>query len=207
MASKSDRFYYDNIIGATDCCRRAAKYLEECLKTYDHSRIDEMLVQMHAIEHEADTRKHAMVEALARAFVTPIDREDLAEISQDIDNVADAIEEVLQQLYVNETKTIMPEAIGFAGEIVRCCELLCQLAAELSNFKKSQRLKELIVEINGCEAHCDQLYLEAKLRVRQYSTDVLEILFWRDLYDHFEDCADACEHVGDCVGTVIMKNT
>ena len=162
---------------------------------------------MHAIEHEADTKKHAMVEALAKAFVTPIDREDLAEISQNIDDVADAIEEVLQQFYVNETKSVMPEAITFAAEIVRCCELLCQLSKELSNFKKPQKLKELIVEINNHEGICDQLYLEAKLKVKQHTSDVLEILFWREIYDHLEACADACEHVSECVGTVVMKNT
>lgn len=33
------------------------------------------------------------------------------------------------------------------------------------------------------------------------------VIAWRDIYGCLEACADACEHVSECVGTVIMKNT
>ena len=45
------------------------------------------------------------------------------------------------------------------------------------------------------------------LAVPNHCSDVLEILFWREIYECMESCADACEHVGDCVETVVMKNT
>lgn len=41
----------------------------------------------------------------------------------------------------------------------------------------------------------------------EHSADVLEIIALRDVYECLEACADACEHVSACVGTVIMKNT
>ena len=41
----------------------------------------------------------------------------------------------------------------------------------------------------------------------EHSADVLEIIALRDVYECLEACADACEHVSECVGTVIMKNT
>lgn len=36
---------------------------------------------------------------------------------------------------------------------------------------------------------------------------VLDVLSWREIYDKMESCADACEHVGDCVDMVVMKNS
>jgi len=33
------------------------------------------------------------------------------------------------------------------------------------------------------------------------------VISWRNIYDCIEACADACEHVSECVGSVIMKNT
>lgn len=207
MASKSDHFYFENFIGAANCCCQAANYLEECLKHYDYKNMKIMLEKMHRFEHDADTKKHEMSTALAKAFVTPIDREDLAVISQNIDEVADCIEEVLQRFYVDQIKTVTPEAIEFAGRIVSCCELMKNMLTELSNFKKPQKLHQMIVDLNHMEEICDEMYLEATLRVREHSKDVLEIISWREIYDHMESCADACEHVGDSIEMIVMKNT
>ena len=49
--------------------------------------------------------------------------------------------------------------------------------------------------------------MEATLKARKYSKDVLEIMSWREIYDHMEECADACEHVGDSIELIVMKNT
>ena len=45
--------------------------------------------------------------ALAKAFVTPVDREDLDLLSHQIDDVTDIIEEVLQKFYINDVKMIL----------------------------------------------------------------------------------------------------
>lgn len=207
MASKADQFYFDNFIGAANCCCQAARYLEECLKNYDYRNMKQMLEKMHRFEHDADTKKHEMSAALAKAFVTPIDREDLAVISQNIDEVADYIEEVLQRFYVDRIKRVTPESIAFAGQIVACCELMKQMLTELSNFKKPQKLYQMIVDLNHMEEVCDELYLQATLQVREQYKDVLDIISWREIYDHMESCADACEHVGDSIEMIVMKNT
>ncbi len=207
MASKSDRFYFDNFNGAANCCCQAANYLKECLKNYDYNNIKQMLAKMHRLEHDADKKKHEMTAALAKAFVTPLDREDLAVISQNIDEVADCIEEVLQRFYVDEIKTVTPEAITFAENIVKCCELMREMLTELANFKKPQKLHSMIIELSHMEEECDQLYLEATLKARKYSNDPLEVMSWREIFDHMENCADACEHVGDSIELIVMKNT
>ncbi len=204
--AKADRYYYENMVAAADCCCDAAKYMKECLENYDYGRIHEMLDTMHSLEHKADEKKHEMSEALAKAFVTPLDREDIALISQNIDEVADCIEEVIQRLYVDSIKTIMPEAVEFAGKIVDCCELMKQILGELENFKRPKKLHEMNVALSHMEEDCDRLYLKAAHEATK-NPDVLTVIFWREIFDHLEKCADACEHVSDCVETVVMKNT
>ena len=205
--AKSDRFYFENFLAAADCCSKAAAYLQECLTNYDYANIKTMLENMHAIEHEADGVKHEMTAALAKAFVTPIDREDMAQISANIDEVADFIEEVMQRIFVNRIQTIMPEAIAFAGKIVECCDMMKEMLAELVNFKKPKKLHEMIIALSHKEEECDQLYLEATLKCADFSSDVLTVIFWREIFDKLEKCADACEHVGDSIETIVMKNT
>lgn len=205
--AKGDKFYFENYKDCAMLAKSAAAYLVECLENYDSSKLKEMLEKMHTFEHSADMKKHEMNEALAKAFVTPVDREDLDLMSQQLDNVLDLLEEVLQKLYIYDIKTIEPAGIEYAKKLVRGCDLLCSIMSEFENFKKSKKIRSLIIECNDVEEECDKLYLESMRALTEKSADTLTTLCWYKIYDRLEACSDACEHVSDCVGSIIMKNT
>lgn len=205
--AKGDKFYYENFAASTAISKEAATYLVECFENYNQDNIEKMLEKMHEIEHSADIKKHEMSDALAKAFVTPVDREDLDMLSHQLDEVTDEIEEVLQKCFIYNVQSINPSAIEFAKNIVRATGLLCNLMSEFENFKKSKKIQALIIEINDVEELCDKLYLSSMHELTKNPADVLETISWREVYDCLEACADACEHVSECVRTVIMKNT
>lgn len=205
--AKGDKFYYENLAKGAAKSKDAAQYLVKCLEAYNPNNIQQMLTEMHKIEHSADGIKHEMSAALAKAFVTPIDREDLDMLSHQIDDVTDIVEEILQKFYIFNIRTIPSYAITFAKNLVRACEKLCILMGEFENFKKSKTMHGLIIELNDVEEECDQLYLSSMRKLTEESTDVLTTISWREIFECFEACADACEHVSESVGSVIMKNT
>lgn len=205
--AKGDKFYFENFASSTELSKQAANYLVKCLENYDPDNIVQMLEKMHDIEHNADKKKHEMTEALAKAFVTPVDREDLDMLSHNLDEVTDKIEEILQKFYIYNIQSVYPSAVAFAKNIVKSCELLCDLMREFESFKKSRSIRDLIVQLNDVEEECDKIYLKSMHDLTKESDNVLEIVSWRKIYDCLEACADACEHVSECVGSVIMKNT
>lgn len=143
--AKGDKFYFENFIECAQLSKKAALYLVSCLENYDADKIEPMLVKMHEYENRADIKKHEMNEALAKAFVTPVDREDLDMMSQQLDNVLDLLEEVLQKLYIYDIKTIQPSAIEYAKNLVNGCDLLCSIMGEFENFKKSKKSTRLLL--------------------------------------------------------------
>ena len=205
--AKSDKFYFENFLECAVLARSAANYLVECLERYDADKIVEMLEKMHTLEHSADIKKHELNATLAKAFVTPIDREDLDMLSQQLDNVSDTVEEILQKFYIYNIKRIDPAAIEFAKKLVQSCEMLVQMMEEFKNFKRSKTMHALIVACNDIEEECDQLYLATMRNLTVNSLDALTAMYWYKIFDCFEACADACEHVSECVGSIIMKNT
>ena len=205
--AKADRFYFENLTAAAECACKAADYLAACMKKYQPDMLKKMLNEVHTFEHSGDEKKHQMTAAWARAFVTPVEREDLALISQDIDDVTDCIEEVLQGLYMYNLKSITPEAVMFSAKIVECCKLMTEMLREFANFKKPERLSMLIVELNGVEEECDKLYVDATHLLPTRFDNALDIISWREIYNRMENCADACEHVGDCIDLIVMKNS
>ena len=104
--AKGDKFYFENFCQCAALSKKAADYLVNCLENYDPDKIETMLAEMHDIEHSADIKRHEMGDALAKAFVTPVDREDLDMLSHNLDNVTDKIEDVVQRLYVNNITKI-----------------------------------------------------------------------------------------------------
>ena len=205
--AKGDKFYFENFSECASLAKKAAAFLVECLDNYRADDLEKMVIEMHSFEHSADIKKHEMNETLAKAFVTPVDREDLDMLSQQLDNVLDLLEEVLQKLYIYDIKTIEPAAISYAKHLVKACDLLCEIMAEFENFKKSKKIHSLVVACNDVEEDCDKLYLSTMRDLTRNTTDALHTLFWHNIYDCFEACADACEHVSECVGSIIMKNT
>lgn len=207
MANKQDKFFFNNLIEAADSTCNTANYLLECLEHFDVSRIRTMLDAIHEYEHQGDETKHKMSAALARAFVTPVDREDLDLLSNQIDDVTDCVEDVLQTIYVNHIDHIPEEIHTFAKLICRSCQVMKQMIVEFENFKKPAKLHDLVVKLGDLEEEGDRLYLQYKYNILQDCTDALEILSWREILDKMENCLDTCEHVGDCVDTVVMKNS
>lgn len=207
MSRKSDRYYFENFIECVECGCQAARMLEHNLINFDAAALPENLERMHEFEHEADAKKHEMMETLVKAFITPIEREDIILLSQCIDEVTDQVEDVLIRIYINNVQTIRPEAIQFTKVIIQCCQMLKEVMEEFADFKKSKKLHQLIIEINALEEKGDQLFIESMRNLHTMAHDPLEIIAWREIFHFLEKCCDACEHVADAVESVIMKNT
>ena len=96
-------------------------------------------------------KKHELSDRLTKAFITPIEREDIAALSEQIDDLTDKIEEVFIRIYINNVKAIRPEALKMLELVIQCCEEVCGLMREFANFRRSKELKDRIIQINSLE--------------------------------------------------------
>ena len=207
MAKKNERYYFDNFIACAECARRAAALLDETLGSFDVKALPGKIDQMHEIEHEGDSLKHEMMAELMRAFITPIEREDIILLSQNIDEVTDCIEDVLLRVYVNNVSLLNPVMSRFSQLLIRCCDAMHALLQKFPDFKRDRGLHDLIVEMNALEEEGDRLFISSMKKLHTESSDPIEIIAWREIYIYMEKCMDACEHVADVVESVIMTNT
>lgn len=207
MAKKNDDFFFRNFVECADFSYQAAKMLKDSLIEFDPDKIREQLESLHSIEHSADQKKHEMKAALVKAFITPIEREDIMMLSQNIDDVTDCIEDVLLMVYVNNVQHIRPNAISFIDLIIQCCEMLVNTLSEFSDFKKSKTLNEKLININTLEEAADKLFISSMRELHTDNTDVREVIAWGEIYNYLEKCTDACEHVADVIEEILLKNS
>jgi len=123
MAKKNDDFFFQNFVECAEFSLQAAKMLKDSLIHFNPASVKDLIEPLHNVEHAADMKKHEMKAALVKAFITPIEREDIMMLSQDIDDVTDCIEDVLLRIYINNVRTIREDAIPFAiGDTVQISE-------------------------------------------------------------------------------------
>lgn len=206
MKKKKEEFYYKNLRSCVDYSYQAALLLQENLKNYNKDDLKKKLDQMHEIEQKADAKKHKMMAALSQAFITPIEREDLIALSNYLDDITDAVEEVLLQVYMCQVDKIREDMLPMAALLTECIQALGDVLQELKNFKHSKVIDDYIIRVNDLEEKGDALYLENMYRLHG-ETDVRTVMIWRIIYEHMENCMDTCEHAADIVTTVMMKNS
>ena len=148
MAKKQDAYYFETFTACLDDACKAAQLLDRSMREFDPAQIKETLDEMHNIEHAADDKKHELLNVLAKAFITPIEREDIILLSQNIDEVTDKIEDVLLRVYCNNVQKIRPEALELSRLVIRCCEEAKLMAQEFADFKRSKGLRDHIIRIN-----------------------------------------------------------
>lgn len=207
MAKKKDEFYFENFNHCADLACKASKLLLQIMENFDPEHIDVALQQMHQLENEGDELNHEISDALVTAFITPIEREDIAMLSERLDSVLDHLEGVLHRIYFTNVQTMRPSAIKVANKVVEECESMAALVHELPEFKRSKTLREQIISINTLESECDELYIESMRELHTSETDPLTVIAWRDVYLFLELCADACEVVAETVENIVMKNS
>ena len=204
---KNNFDYFECFSEFSKCACDAAKIVCDTAANFDINEFAKNKQKIHEIENKADAIKHDAIERLAREFITPIEREDIVALLQELDNVVDSIDDIMGHLYMFNVSAIKPETAGFAELVLKSCEALGNVFAEFANFRRSKTIKDNITLVNTLETEGDALHSEAVHKLFERGDSTLDIIIWKDIFDCFEDCLDGCEHVADVVEGVMMKNS
>ena len=208
MKKQRSNEYFEGFVSGMESACKAAEYLENLVEHFDSEKLAEQIDEIHVIEHEADINKHKLMQKLAKEFITPIEREDIILLLQQIDNVTDFIEDVVRKMFMYNTKSMRAEALEFAAIIKQCCYESRDALKELPGFQKnSERLEQAIVKVNDYEEQGDRLYCAAMRRLYCENAEAQDRITWTKLFDWMEACCDACEDVMESVELVVMKNS
>jgi Phosphate transport regulator (distant homolog of PhoU) len=208
MKKQRSNEYFEGFVSGMESACKAAEYLENLVEHFDCESLAAQIDEIHVIEHEADINKHKLMQKLAKEFITPIEREDIILLLQQIDNVTDFIEDVVRKMFMFDTRSVRSEALEFATIIKQCCYESRDALKELPGFQKnSERLERAIVKVNDYEEQGDRLYCAAMRRLYCENAEAKDRITWTKLFDWMEACCDACEDVMESVELVVMKNS
>ena len=205
--AKKNNDYFKMIEQQTSYCVEASNLLEEIFCNFDANSVNAYHTQMHEIENAADKIHHKILRKLSTEFITPIDQEDILLLVQIIDDITDALDEVVLEFYMYYIDHVPQKAAELSKIVNRCVYALHEAAGELKNFKKPDALRALVVKVNDIETEADGVYTKAIHDLFGRDIEVKTLLGTKAVFESLEQCCDLCEHATDVIEQVIIKNT
>ena len=205
--NKRDSYYFDGFIAQCRFSCELAKRTTELLRDFKHDEVKDNLIELHGIEHAADQKQHEIMEHLIKEFIAPLEREDIVQMAQELDDLTDAIEDIMITCYEYDVKTIDDVVLKYMDIIEAGVESLQDLLKKFENFKKDSSMTENIITINRYEVDGDRIYREAMHDLFVRETDPRTLIAAKALYTCLEYVMDDIEDLANLTESIIMKNT
>jgi len=168
-----------------------------------NSRLSVAAREINSLEHAGDEVIHEIFTRLNQTFITPIDPEDIHNISSALDDVLDGIEDTAHRLVAYHINPIPANMVSLAEIVARCAKQL-QQAFELEGKGSPQ---VYCIEINRLENEADLVGRSAIVDLFAKEKDPITLIKLKEVYDFFEETIDSCEDVADVLQNVVVKNS
>jgi predicted phosphate transport protein (TIGR00153 family) len=197
-----DTSFYDLFTESAQHLVVGADLLAEMLG--DDADHPDVAKRMREAEHAADETTHAIVRRVNSTFVTPFDREDIYALGSQLDDIMDAMDEVVDQILVYEVKVLPPELSDQVAVLQRCAELTAEAMPKLQSM---QSLEEYWIEINRLENQGDKNHRRILAKLFSGEFKAMEVLKLKDIVESLEDAIDAFEKVANIVEQIAVKES
>jgi len=156
------------------------------------------------MEHRGDEVIHEIYTRLNQTFITPIDPEDIHNLSAALDNVLDGMEDTSHRLVSYKIDPIPPTMVTLA-EIVASCAAALKKAFEA--LQKNGNIMEYCIEVNRLENEADRIGRSAVVELFDKEKDPITLIKLKEVYEFIESTIDSCEDVADVLQNVVVKNS
>jgi Phosphate transport regulator (distant homolog of PhoU) len=197
MKSKRQVNFYQLLINQSDKTLEGIKMLHQFCVTGD----DDMGQRVIEIEKEGDLQRRILIDEINNTFITPIEREDLFDLSRTVDDILDYARTTVEEFQIYN---IQPndDIKAMVSILVDMTTSLNTAIHQLENHK--QISTEEAVKAKKFENSVEEMYRKSLARLFE-SDDIKYILKNRELYRHLSNAADKGDLAANILCHIIVK--
>ncbi|PKM96760.1 MAG: DUF47 domain-containing protein [Elusimicrobia bacterium HGW-Elusimicrobia-3] len=200
---KEERFF-DFLTQQAENLMKAAEFFKAAIKD---GRLDEDEVKkIHALEQEGDTLAHEITDMLNRTFITPIDREDIYALANQLDDVLDMLNAMAGRMKLYKLNPSDEHFAQFIDLIDQAAAALANAVKHMSDTKRQRRVLDYCIEINRLENLGDSVREKAIGSLFENEKDPMMVIKWKEIYEVAEGTLDKCEHVAKVIESILVKH-
>src|SRR5947209_15243404 len=165
-----DERFFDYFHKAVENAAEVAQALHDLLENYTEVERKARLVR--DLEYRGDEITHQIFDALNRTFVTPLDREDIADLAGRLDDFVDTIEQAVRRIWLYR----IDEPTGHAQLLARIigdqAGLIASTVPHLKDRRQWDHLLSCTIEIQRLENEADDALDQALTEQFEGVTDI-----------------------------------
>jgi predicted phosphate transport protein (TIGR00153 family) len=173
----------------------------------DPTALESKAERVKQIEHECDEITHAVVSALHKTFITPIDRNDIYRLITKMDDIMDLVEAAAERMALYDMPTMTKEAVELARCLVSSAERVALAVGGIRDLNKPAPILEHCIEINRLENVADNILRTALAKLFREEKDPISVIKWKEIYETLEAATDRCEDVANVIEGVVLENS
>jgi len=202
LLPREDHFY-DYLEKQSSVARDAAK----CLLGFKEGKPSaEVRASVQVLEHKGDKIVHQMELALAKTFVTPIDREDLQKLSSELDDILDLTNGAVRAAALYGVEKPTEPMLKLMDVLLRATRALAKAMPKLRKHDYEAVL-EVSRAVRELEKEGDGIYRDAVSALfLDPAVDAKQLLREKAVLEDLEEAIDHCEHVGETLATLAVKH-
>ncbi len=162
--------------------------------------------KVHDLENEGDTLMHEISDMLNRTFITPIDREDIFALANQIDDVLDLLNAMAGRMRLYKLDPGDEYFSQFIDLIDQSSAALSNAIKHMHDTKRSRRVLDHCIEVNRLENMGDQVREKAISHLFETEKDPIMVIKWKEMYEVAEGTLDTCEHVAKVIESILVKH-
>ena len=159
--------------------------------------------EINEMEHKADELTHEMVALLHKSFITPIDREDIHQLTDLLDDLVDVIDDVSNKMIQYELKEIPEDLFDLS---VTGLKSLNEVFEAVSCLKNPVSINVHLRRIHDFEDEGDRIYNKAISGLFKKEKNAIKLIKLRDIYGEMEDLLDKSQRVAIVIEGIVIKH-
>lgn len=194
----------EHVVEAAQAFGRLVEHYGDAAMRQQHTR------EVDGAERAADRVTHEVTRLVHTTFITPIDREQIHALINQMDDVADLLQDCAEAMTLYDVQHMTPEVAQLTALCMQCCERVRDAVALLPRVAEqaaADAALKFCEEIDRLESEGDRLLREAMSKLFRQEPDVRELIKLKALYELLETVTDKCEDVANQIEGVILENS
>ncbi len=146
-----------------------------------------------------------ITEELCRTFVTPLEREDIDELSRSLYRIPKTVEKLVERLSIYPGRVPREGLIRQAEFLGKAAEAVVFMVKQLRHGSNMERIAEANDRLQAAEGDADKYMLGLLRDLYQGDYDAKETVILQDLFEMLEKSIDRCRDAGNVVSQIVLK--
>jgi len=200
-----EKAFFDYFVDGARICRVAAGILFDIM----HEGLTEERVESaRNLKHKGvDLTKRVLIH-LNATFITPIDREEIREVSILLNEITKRIVKVCFMIKTYRLTECSNELKEQSETLIKAMDELNIMMSNFKDFKQTKkRITEISYHIKEIEGQGDDILYRAMFELFSGRYEVLTVIKLKDIHHHIERSFDLCLQLSNLIVNIVLKHT